>query len=564
MIPFLQPDPHRLTPAPHAPTHDRVPDEFQNGSPEDLRKDMEAIVGASDVHGRLIDLVRYASDASPYRLIPKIVVTPHTVDEVAQVFAYAHAKDFSVTIRSSGSSLSGQAQGDGIMIDARKHWSGARVLDGGQRLQVRPGTIMFRANLALAPFGYRLGPDPASYSVATVGGVIANNSSGMCCGTAQNSYCTLESLAFLLPSGTRINTTDADAEATFAQAEPALAAGLMAIKREIEADPVLVERMRRKYAIKNTTGYTMAAFLDGDTPLQIFRRLLVGSEGTLAFLSEAIFGTVPDDKYRLTSFMIFPDLHAACAAVKPFVDAGAKAAELCDRASLRAVEGKPGVPERWKLLPENATGLLIEFREPDESRLQDVDKAARSVLASLTLEEPAAFTRDPVLAAEYWAVRSGLLTSIGGARKSGTSLILEDVCFPIDRLAEGAVDLQKLFVLHGYTGTVFGHASVGNLHFLVTPSFNTPEDIQQFDRFLRDVVAVVVDKYDGSLKAEHGTGRNIAPFVATEWGEKLTEMMWRIKHLADPAGILAPGVLLSRDTESHLHHLHTVPTVEKE
>ena len=551
-------------PPAHHPTQDRVPEDLVGGSPAWLRADMAAIVGEAEVHGRLIDLVRYATDASPYRMIPKIIVTPHTVEEVAQIFAYAHSKNISVTIRASGSSLSGQAQGDGIMIDARKHWAGTRVLDSGRRLHVRPGTVMFRANLALASYGFRLGPDPASYSVATVGGVIANNSSGMCCGTVQNSYKTLESLAFLLPSGTRINTADADAEATFANAEPTLAAGLLTIKREIEADTALVERLRRKYAIKNTTGYTMAAFLDGHTPLDIFRRLLIGSEGTLAFISEGVFETVPDDKHRLTSFMIFPDMHTACAAVKPFVDAGAMAAELCDRASLRAVEGKPGVPDRWKQLPGDATGLLIEFREPNEARLNEVEQSAREVLASLTLQESADFTRDPQIAAQYWAVRSGLLTSIGGARKSGTSVILEDVCFPIDRLAEGAVDLQHLFERHGYDGAVFGHASVGNLHFLITPSFNTPADIQRFDGFMRDVVAIVVGKYDGSLKAEHGTGRNIAPFVAAEWGAKLTELMWRVKNLADPAGILSPGVLLTRDAEAHIKNLHTVPTVEKE
>lgn len=564
MIPIFEPDPKLLNPLAHTSAHDRVPDSLAGGAPAWIRADMAEIVGEAEVHGRSIDLVKYATDTSPYRLIPMIVITPHTVEEIAAIFRYAHKKHISVTIRASGSSLSGQAQGDGIMIDARKHWTGARVLDGGRRLHVRPGTVLFRANLALAPYGFRLGPDPASFSVATVGGVIANNSSGMCCGTVQNSYKTLESLAFLLASGTCINTADADAETAFSNAEPGLAAGLMAIKREIEADTALVVRLRRKYAIKNTTGYTMTAFLDGQTPLGIFRRLLVGSEGTLAFISEGVFETVPDDKHRLTSFMIFPDMHTACAAVKPFVQAGAVAAELCDRASLRAVEGKPGVPNHWTQLPDDAAGLLIEFREPNETRLHEVERIAHDLLVSLALQEPAEFTRDPQLAAQYWAVRSGLITSIGGARKSGTSVILEDVCFPIDRLAEGAVDLQKLFERHGYDGAVFGHASVGNLHFLLTPSFNTNEEIQKFDAFLRDVVDIVVGKYDGSLKAEHGTGRNIAPFVAIEWGEKLTEMMWRVKRLADPSGILSPGVLLSHDVEAHIKNLHTVPTVEKE
>src|SRR5208283_1829232 len=114
--------------------------------------------------------------------------------------ARASRTEAPVTIRAAGSSLSGQSQGDGILLEARRHWAGWNIEDQGRRLRVRPGTVMFRANLALAAYGYRLGPDPASGSVCTVGGVIANNASGMCCGTAQNSYKTIDSLTFLLAS----------------------------------------------------------------------------------------------------------------------------------------------------------------------------------------------------------------------------------------------------------------------------------------------------------------------------------------------------------------------------
>lgn len=304
------------------PAHDRAPEELALGSPGWMKRDLSAIVGREEVHARAIDLIKYASDASPYRIFPKIVVTPRTISEVAGIFAYARKNSIPVTIRAAGSSLSGQSQGNGILIDARKHWAGITVEDGGKRLRVRPGTVVFRANLALKPYGYRLGPDPASSGVATIGGVIANNSSGMCCGTVQNSYKTLESISFLLPSGTHIDTAGANAEHRFVEAEPALAAGLLEIRRAIEADPKLVAKIKRKYSIKNTTGYHMEAFIDASTPLQIFRKLLVGSEGTLSFISEAVFETVPDDRYRLTAFFLFEDMHSACAAVAPFMNLG--------------------------------------------------------------------------------------------------------------------------------------------------------------------------------------------------------------------------------------------------
>jgi D-lactate dehydrogenase len=519
-------------------------------------------VGAEQVLARAIDLLRYATDASPYRLFPKVVVVARDADDVRNVLAYARENRESVTFRAAGTSLSGQAQGDGILIDVRRYWTGVQVEAGGRRLRARPGTILSRANLALVPHGYRLGPDPASASACTIGGVIANNSSGMCCGTTQNSYKTLASLTFMLPSGTTIDTGRTDAEQAFATSEPRLAAGLLEIKREIESEPELVARIRRKFSIKNTTGYHIEAFLDGGTPLEIFRRLIVGSEGTLAFIVDAVFDTIPDDQYRLTSFMIFPDMYAACAAVKPFVDQGAAAVELTDRASLRAVEGKPGVPERWMMLPDTATGLLVEFRASSESARAAAEDIANDMIDRLALLEPAAFTKDPLLAAQFWNVRSGLLASVGGARPPGSSFILEDVCFPPDRLADGALDLGRLFDKHDYAGVIFGHASAGNLHFLITPLLNSSDEIERFGRFMHDMVELVVGKYDGSLKAEHGTGRNIAPYVEREWGPKLTMLMRRLKQLADPQGILAPGVLLTNDPESHLKNLQTAPVIE--
>ena len=265
MLNLLQPEVERITPTEHKPTHDHAPEELALGTPLWLRDDLVELLGGEQVHSRLIDLVKYASDASAYRMFPKVVVSPRTVDDVAKIFAYARAKKLPVTIRAAGSSLSGQSQGDGILIDARKHWAGVTVEEGGKRLRVRPGTVMFRANLALQPYGYRLGPDPASSGVATVGGVIANNASGMCCGTVENSYKTLESISFLLPSGTFIKTADPDAENQFKVAEPELAAGLLEIKQEIEQDEQLVERLKKKFSIKNTTGYHMAAFLDEST-----------------------------------------------------------------------------------------------------------------------------------------------------------------------------------------------------------------------------------------------------------------------------------------------------------
>jgi D-lactate dehydrogenase len=545
------------------PTADRAPASVAAGTPPRLRADLEQLLGdPAVVLTRGFDLVRFATDASPYRMFPQVVVLARAVEDIQKVLAYGHTHSIPVTFRAAGTSLSGQSQGDGILVEVMRHWIGCTVEDGGRTLRSKPGTILARANAALKRHGYRLGPDPASKAAATIGGVVANNASGMCCGTVENSYQTLRSMTIVLPSGTVVDTAAPDADEHLAAAEPAIAEGLQAIRGAILADPATAERIRTKFRIKNTTGYSMNAFLDSDTPVQILRRLMVGSEGTLGFIAEAVFDTVPDDAHHLTSLMLFPDMQSACAAVAPFVAAGAAAVELMDRASIAAVRGRPGVPARWDDLPAAATGLLVEFRDASPEESQGSEGVATALLDGLDLLEPTTFTRDSELAAQYWVIRNGLLASVGGARPSGTSFILEDVCFPPERLAEGALALQELFVRHDYDAVIFGHASAGNLHFLVTPWLRDAADVQRFDAFLRDVVRVVSEDFDGSLKAEHGTGRNIAPFVEDEWGPTITSHMRAVKRLIDPHGVLSPGVVLTDDPQAHLQHLKTAPTIE--
>ena len=349
------------------------------------------------VLSRGFDLVRFATDASPYRMFPQVVVLARDVSDIQKVLAYGHAHSIPVTFRAAGTSLSGQSQGDGILVEVMRHWIGCTVEDDGRTLRSKPGTILARANAALKRHGYRLGPDPASKAAATIGGVVANNASGMCCGTVENSYQTLRSMTIVLPSGTVVDTGAPDADEHLAAAEPAIAAGLGEIRDAILADPATADRIRTKFRIKNTTGYSMNAFLDSDTPVQILRRLMVGSEGTLGFIAEAVFDTVRDDAHHLTSLMLFPDMEAACSAVAPFVAAGAAAVELMDRASIAAVRGRPGVPERWDDLPATATGLLVEFRDETSDLSAQSEAGAVALLAGLNLLEPTTFTRDAEL-----------------------------------------------------------------------------------------------------------------------------------------------------------------------
>ncbi|MFD4031065.1 FAD-binding and (Fe-S)-binding domain-containing protein [Streptomyces sp. NPDC058637] len=567
-MPLLEPNPESLRPGTaRAPSPDRVPGWKASGTPAALRADLTALLGAEKVLWKVSDLVRYASDASPYRFLPQVVVVPEDIDDISAILSYAHGRSRDVVFRAAGTSLNGQAQGEDILVDVRRHWTGIEVLDGGARARIRPGTTVMRANITLARHGRLLGPDPASAIACTVGGVVANNASGMTAGTTRNSYRTVSSLTFVLPSGTVVDTAEPDADELLRHAEPRLCDGLLALKAEIEADTSLTARIRAKYEIKNTNGYRLDAFLDGSTPVQILRGLMVGSEGTFGFISEIVFDTLPLDRHVSSALLFFPSLTSAAAAVPRFNEAGAIAVELMDGNTLRASVRVEGVPADWAGLPRGTAALLVEFRAPDEAALEAYEQAAASAVAGLDLVTPAVsvtneFTRDAGTVAGYWKARKAFVTAVGGSRPSGTTLITEDFAVPPSRLAEACEALLALQAVHGFDAAVAGHAAHGNLHFLLAFDAAKPTDVERYAAFMDDFCSLVVDRFDGSLKAEHATGRNIAPFLELEWGPKATELMWRTKQVIDPDGVLAPRIVLDRDPKAHLRGLKTIPTVE--
>jgi D-lactate dehydrogenase len=507
--------------------------------------------------------VAFASDASMYHLVPRAVVLAADAAEVAEVMRIGARHRVPVTFRAAGTSLSGQAVTDGILVEVARHWRGATVEEEGRVIRARPGMIGAHLNTLLAPWGRRLGPDPSSLAACTLGGILANNSSGPCSGTAQNAYHTLRSLTFVLPGGVAIDTAHPEADARLRHGAPELYAGLLELRRDLLAHGALKERVERKYRSKNTTGYGLNALLDFERPVDILAHLLIGSEGTLAFIAEAVLETVPLLPHTSAAFLLFPSVHAACDAIGPFREAGTQYIELLDEASLRAIAGHPGIPDAP--VQGGSAALLTQVQAADGAGLETIEGRAADAVRRLRLLAPAAFTRDAATQARYLHARKGLYPAVGGVRASGTTLLLEDVAFPVERLADAAVDLQALFRRHDYRDAViFGHAKDGNLHFLVTQPVGGGASVERYGRFMDDVVDLVVQRHDGALKAEHGTGRNVAPFVETEWGSDAVALMRRLKGLCDPDGVLSPGVILPTGPRAHLEHLKGVPTVESE
>ncbi len=518
-----------------------------------LARAFAAVLPGARIFTDPLRTLAYGTDASFYRLTPQIVAVAETEADVSALVALCREFRAPVTFRAAGTSLSGQAVTDSVLIVLGEGFAGFAYDESRKIARLGPALVGGEANRRLAPIGRKIGPDPASIATAKIGGIAANNASGMCCGVGQNSYHTLASMRLMLADGAVLDTADAASVAAFRASHAKLLAGLAALAAEIEADAALRARIEAKYRRKNTTGYAINALTDFADPVDMLVHLMIGSEGTLGFLSRVDYRTVPDYADKASAFVVFADLEKACRAVTALKNTPVEAVELLDRAALESVKTKKGMPVDVDSLGPAASALLIEARAPDAAdlaaRIRDV---AAAIDAGSTLNG-VAFSRDAQETARYWDIRKGTFPAVGGKRPAGTTVIIEDVAFPVERLAEATADLRALMDAHGYAeAIIFGHALEGNLHFVFAQGFEAPEEIRRYADFMEAVAELVVGKYDGSLKAEHGTGRNMAPFVEREWGAAATSIMRRVKNLCDPENQFNPGVVLNDDPEIHL------------
>jgi len=526
--------------------------------------EVERLIPAERRFDDPLSTLAFGTDASFYRLIPKLVVRVESEAEVIALLKLAHAENVPVTFRAAGTSLSGQAISDSVLIVLGDNWNGREIRNGGEQIRLQPGVIGANANAVLAPFQRKIGPDPASINAAKIGGIVANNSSGMCCGTAQNTYKTLAGLRVVLADGTVVDSEDAASVAAFRQSHAALLEQLAELGRETRANTELAAKIRHKYRLKNTTGFSLNALVDYDEPLDILNHLMVGSEGTLGFISAVTYDTVPDHPHKASALVVFPDVETCCLAVPVLKQQPVSAVELLDRRSLRSVEHKAGMPEWVKELSPAACALLIESRAASQSLLHEQVNLIMASIAHFPVEKQVDFSEDPVVYNQLWKIRKDTFPAVGAVRQTGTTVIIEDVTFPVERLAEGVNRLIELLDKHRYDEAIlFGHALEGNLHFVFTQGFDDPAQVARYEAFMGEVAQLVAVEFGGALKAEHGTGRNMAPFVELEWGSEAYALMWKIKRLLDPSGILNPDVVLSEDPDIHLKNLKPMPAADE-
>jgi len=509
-------------------------------------------------------LIAYGTDAGFYSLIPKIIIRSENESEVRLILLLAQKYKLPVTFRAAGTSLSGQAISDSILVVAGKNWEKYEILNNGHIIKMQTGIVGARVNKLLNPYGRKLGPDPASINSAMIGGIVMNNASGMNCGTHENSYKTINSARIIFADGTVLDTSDEKSKKSFLDNKPEFIAKIVEIRDRVLANKKLSDRIRWKYSIKNTTGLSINPFIDYTDPFEIIVNLMVGSEGVLAFLSELTMRTVVDHKFKASSMIYFTDIISACRAVVNIKKGPVHGAELLDRVALRSVEDSDGIPSYIKDFPDNVTAVLVETLANTQEELDDNISQINSLLLDFETVRPIEFTDKPEEYSKLWDIRKGVFPAVGGLRETGTTCIIEDVAFHLKDLPEATKELQDLLAKYKYkNGVIYGHALEGNFHFIFNQNFDKPKELEQYKNFMKDIDALVVDKYDGSLKAEHGTGRNMAPYVEHEWGTEAYELMKEVKNLFDPNNILNPGVIINDDLECNIKNFKNLPPVNK-
>ncbi len=496
-------------------------------------------------------LLTWGTDAGFYRLIPQIVVRSMNEDEVSRLLALADKHNLPVTFRAAGTSLSGQSISDSILIVAGKHWEKYSISEDLETITLQPGIIGERVNQILKPFGRKFAPDPASVKSAMVGGIVMNNASGMNCGTHANSDKMLLTARIVFADGTILDTSSEQSKEDFRKSKPGFIEKIEQLRDYVQADEPFLSRILHKYSIKNVTGLNILPLAIYRDPFDIITHLLVGSEGTLAFLSEFTMKTGKDYPFKASAMLYFNDIKEACRAVVAMKKGPVMGAELLDKKSLESVNDPTG---------RGLTAVLTETMADTKEELYSQIKQIEGILSAFKTAVPVKFTDKEEEYAPYWAIRSGIFPSVGGTRKPGTTTLIEDVAFHIEDLPEATADLQQLLEKHDYPDAcIYGHALEGNYHFIINQSFDTREQVAQYESLMNEIKTLVVDKYDGSLKAEHGTGRNMAPFVQYEWGEKAFALMKEIKSLFDPKNLLNPGVIFNDDPHCHIRHFKPMP-----
>jgi FAD/FMN-containing dehydrogenase/Fe-S oxidoreductase len=514
--------------------------------------------GIKDVGASTLDRAAYSSDASCYRVVPAAVVRPHDADEVAGALAVCRDLGVPVTCRGAGTSIAGNAVGTGLVLDFSRHMNQLRSVDAEARTAVvQPGLVQAQLHREL-PAGLRFGPDPSSHTRCTIGGMIGNNACGsraLRYGRTSDNVLALDALT---ASGTRLQLGSPTAApgvtgpAGAALASPESVPELAAL-RDVIASGLGPIRTQLGQFGRQVSGYALEHLLP-ENGFDV-RKAMVGSEGTLAVVTEATLRLVAEPQFRVLAVLGYPDMASAADAAPGVAAHLPTACEGLDSRIVDAVRAQRGATAVTDL-PRGSGWLFAEFAAATAAEAQ---AAARRCVASAGALDGAVVT-DPRQAAALWRIRED---GAGFASRSPDGQPAypgwEDSAVPPASLGPYLRELEELLRQYELTGLPYGHFGEGCLHLRLDFPLARPDGAGIMRAFMFDAARLVA-RYGGSLSGEHGDGRARSELLPLMYSPEVLDLFRQVKTVFDPSGLLNPGILVQpRPLDADLRAIRSRP-----
>lgn len=521
-----------------------------------------------DLRGALAGEVRfdrasralYSTDASVYQIEPLGVVLPRSRDDVAAAVTIAARHGVPLTPRGGGTSQAGQAIGEGLVLDTSKHLNRILEVNPEERwARVEPGVVLDDLNAALVPHGLRFAPDVSSSSRATVGGMMANNSSGARSVVYGKTGDHVRTQEVVLADGqiARLGPLSGPALAAARGGDSLLARAYREVPALAQAHAAEIDARFPK-VMRRVGGYALDAFVDPAAPVDL-TRVLVGSEGTLGFVTEATLGLVPLPAAKALLTLEFDDLLEALGATPLVLTHGPSAVEVMDAFILSHAKGHPTLESALRQIVDGdaPTLLCVEFYGDHLDEIRPRMQALERDLARAGIRCRARQLIEPAAQARVWHVRESSLGLSMGMKGDGKALsFVEDTAVAPERLREYISRFQQVVARRGTQAGVYAHASVGCLHVRPVVNLKTAEGLAQFEAIANDVADLVLE-FGGALSGEHGDGLVRGAFNEKMFGTTLYQAFRQVKRTFDPQGIFNPGRIV--DTPPITAHLRFGP-----
>lgn len=487
--------------------------------------------------------IAYSTDASVYQELPLAVAIPKNTEDIKILLQFASANSITIIPRTAGTSLAGQVVGNGIVMDISKHFNQILELNVAERwVRVQPGVIRDDLNHYLKPFGFMFGPETSTASRAMIGGMIGNNSSGLHSIVWGDTRQNLLSADVILDDQSEVVFEALDEASYFKKLiqkdrEGSIYRKLNALLTEEENIQAIATGYPKRSITRRNTGYALDMVSDKTVPFNMCR-LLAGSEGTLAIVTEAKLQLLPLPPQELGLLCIhFDDMIACMKGNVIALSHHPEASELVDKYIMDFTVGHPTYQyNRFFIEGDPKALLIVEFRgnTPDEVQAKAMALKAELIDNHLGYAYPY-ITGDQTNL--VWDVRKaglGLIRNLPG--DSQPVNLIEDCAVSPEDLPAYVADIQDLLIAEGVHASYYAHAGAGELHIEPFVNLKTEAGIKTFRSILEKTTDLVL-KYNGSLSGEHGDGRLRGEFIEKVLGKKVYRLLEEVKEIFDPKGV---------------------------